>query len=172
VTAEPLATTAPAVQDAALVELERALRHCAKLMFSRALATHLPGGVRIDRASYACLVTLAERGELRLSDLAQRMELDVSTVSRHVRFLEGAGLVVRRSDPDDGRAALLALTPSGENALEIQLEARTAVLGEATQDWNDADRDALRSLLSRLAAATGRAGSCQGDPVPTNSLRP
>ncbi len=153
-TAEPAAALVERAHDPGLVELERALRHCAKLIFSRALATHLPGGVRVDRAGYMCLVTLSERGELRLSDLAQLMTLDVSTASRQVRGLEDAGLVVRRGDPDDRRAALLALTPAGERALQIQLEVRTGLLGDAMADWTDSDRDTLRRLLSRLASAT------------------
>ena len=153
-TAEPAAAVAEPAHDPGLVELERALRNCAKVMFSRALATHLPGGVRIDRAGYICLATIAERGELRLSDLAQLMTLDVSTASRQVRGLEDAGLVVRRGDPEDRRAALLGLTPDGERALQIQLEARTGLLEDAMADWTDQDRDTLRLLLSRLASAT------------------
>ncbi|MBP6489653.1 MAG: MarR family transcriptional regulator, partial [Ilumatobacteraceae bacterium] len=47
---------------------------------------------------------------VRVSELAQFLGVDTSTMSRHVKTLEGGGLVVRAEDPLDGRAAHVGLT--------------------------------------------------------------
>jgi len=63
------------------------------------------------------LVELGEAGPLNLSELAKRMELDKSTVSRTIDSLVGSGLVERKEDPGNRRAVILRLTRSGKNQL-------------------------------------------------------
>jgi DNA-binding MarR family transcriptional regulator len=50
-------------------------------------------GIRMDRANYSVLVRLGSLAPVRLSDLAQDLGVDVSTVSRQVQSLEQKGLV-------------------------------------------------------------------------------
>ena len=63
-------------------------------------------GLQLDRTSYWLLRLLGENDKLRLSELAQRQGTDVSTVCRHVRHCEDAGLVEREGDPSDLRVVL------------------------------------------------------------------
>ena len=46
----------------------------------------------LDFSTFVLLKTVAHRGPLRLSALASELALDASTVSRHVRSLESAGI--------------------------------------------------------------------------------
>ncbi len=64
---------------------------------------------------YAVLVNLSEAGgfELRMSDLADRLLLSRSGLTRRVDGLVKAGLVSRRACPSDRRGALAQLTPAG-----------------------------------------------------------
>lgn len=108
-------------------------------------------GVAVERAGYHVLRVVAERGSLRLSDLAHQLGVDASTVSRHVKTLEAQGMVARSGDPTDGRVARLELTPAGGEALRRLRAARHRLFAEILADWPAADRDALAPLLARLA---------------------
>lgn len=104
-----------------------------------------------DRAALGVLWVLAEAGESRLSDVAARLCLDPSTVSRQVRQLTDAGFVGRASDPDDGRAWRLDLTAAGRRVLADAQAGRRAALQAALTGWSATDRTALIDLLTRLA---------------------
>lgn len=88
---------------------------------------------------------------IRVADLADGCGLDASTASRHVRNLEEAGLIARAGDPADRRAARLALTPNGRDALDSSLRVRAELVSRATERWSDADRRRLAELLGRLS---------------------
>src|ERR1700726_1770605 len=64
-------------------------------------------GMSLDRASYSVLFRL-EEGPARLSDLAQRVGVDISTLSRQAHHLEAAGLVAKTVVEEDRRASLLS----------------------------------------------------------------
>jgi DNA-binding MarR family transcriptional regulator len=88
---------------------------------------------------------------VRATDLADHVALDLSTISRHLRGLEDAGLLTRSPDPDDRRASLLSLTDEGRVFLGDAVRARTAMLASATAGWPSADVSDLSELLARLA---------------------
>ena len=108
-------------------------------------------GLRIDRAAYPLLRRIGDEGPIRLSDLATRLAVDVSTASRQVKTLEAAGLVRREGDPDDGRASALTLTPAGEETVARLRRAWHDTIAELVADWPAADVDTLGRLLDRLA---------------------
>lgn len=122
----------------------------ATIRVGRRMRQRLPGE-ELEFSLIALLKTLAHRGALRLTDLAGDLDLDASTVSRHVRTLEERGLVARTTDPDDGRATRLALTDEGRERLEAGASRRRALIAELLEDWTPEDREALRRLLTRLA---------------------
>lgn len=106
----------------------------------------------LDRGGYWVLAKLASLAPIRLSDLSVALDLDPSTVSRHIKALWKAGLVGRESDPDDGRAALLTPTEAGHAALEASRGLRLRALAESMSSWTEADRGLLVELLERLVA--------------------
>lgn len=107
-------------------------------------------GVSIDASGYAVLSRAFEDGPSRLSDLAATLGVDVSTLSRQVNRLAAAGLLRRASDPDDGRASLLALTAEGKRTVEKLRQARLRSLATLVEDWSDEDVDTFARLLGRL----------------------
>jgi DNA-binding MarR family transcriptional regulator len=88
---------------------------------------------------------------MRATDLAEQTGHDVSTISRHLRSLEDDGLLARTPDPDDRRASLLEVTASGRDYLDRAVAVRTAMLADATGDWDPSDVATLARLLHRLA---------------------
>jgi DNA-binding MarR family transcriptional regulator len=81
-----------------------------------------------DRNEIACcgvsvsqcytLDTLGEHGEMSMVQLARKMFLDKSTMTRVVDGLIERELVVRRFDDNDRRLIYVALTPAGRKVLE------------------------------------------------------
>lgn len=79
----------------------------------------------------------APGGRLRRVDLAERLGLTASGVTRSLLPLEKIGLITRESDPRDARVGYAALTPAGA---ELALNATVVV--------DNISRDALRALPS------------------------
>ena len=105
------------------------------------------------RASYgSVLVPLFEEDGLRMGELARRARLSKQTMTTMVRLLERDGLVERRADPSDARAARIFLSrrartfrPAAEAVLaDLEREARRALGAAATAE--------LRTALRRLAS--------------------
>lgn len=107
-------------------------------------------GVRVEMPAAAILSTLADRGTLRPSALAELLHLDLSSVSRQVAALEREGWVGRERDPADSRAALLDLTPAGLDVLARVRAGRVAQLQALLPDWSDSDLAAFADSLHRF----------------------
>jgi len=88
---------------------------------------------------------------VRATDLTDATALDLSTISRHLRGLEDAGLLTRSPDPDDRRASLLTVTDAGRVFLADAVRARTAMLASAMAHWPADDVATLSHLMTRLA---------------------
>jgi DNA-binding MarR family transcriptional regulator len=110
-------------------------------------------GAPVTPAGLALLRLVQDQGPLAPSALAARLSLDVSTVSRQLRPLERAGLLERRPDPSDARAAQLRIAPRGRALLERIREVSLNDFAVAMGDWPAKDREQLASLLARLRAA-------------------
>ncbi len=109
-------------------------------------------GVRLDRAGAALLHKLsAVPDSLRVTDLADLLGVDTPTVTRKVQQLEREGMVIRQTDPDDGRATRIRLTPAGRRTLERVRRARRAWIDQLVEGWDDDDLSTLATLLARFA---------------------
>jgi len=132
-------------------DLERSLTRVARSMLRLQVPPEvLPAGVTLNRSGHWVLARLAEQSPARLSDIAESLGLDISTVSRQVRDLVMADLMTKVPDPADGRASLLSLTPRGEAVLRAVSESRRDALAVAVAGWTDDERAALAAGLARL----------------------
>jgi DNA-binding MarR family transcriptional regulator len=104
----------------------------------------------LEAAAYGLLGLLADGGDVRAADLADRLGLDKSTVSRQVTQMESLGLIQRVPDPQDGRARLIHITDEGRSRVRQLRAARGRWFGEALEHWPAADVDTLAVLLKRL----------------------
>lgn len=137
-------------------DLAARLEHTVRLLGKRIYLAS-PGQLRgicpgLDKASLPLLAALEERDDARPSDVASAVELDLSTVSRHLRHLGQLGLVSRRPDGEDGRACRISLTARGRDSLSMVRASRTAMLDEVFRSWPDAERLQMQRLLDRLLA--------------------
>ena len=89
---------------------------------------------------------------LRMQELAGRVVLSRTRVSRVVDELVRAGLVQRVADPDDGRAAFAVLTKSGRDELRRTAPAYLAgIEAHFTGLLADEERAVLAQALGRVA---------------------
>ncbi|MGH3797403.1 MAG: MarR family winged helix-turn-helix transcriptional regulator [Pseudonocardiaceae bacterium] len=133
--------------DALAHELARLMR-----LFERAradFATQCRDGV--ERAAYVLLAHLVADGPYRLSALAEAVYSDPSTVSRQVAHLVQRGLVERRPDPQDGRAARLSATEDGRRAFAEHRRIRNEHTAALLAGWPARDVHRLVGLLDRLS---------------------
>jgi len=123
--------------------------------------SRLPVDEPVDKAGLAVLHETSQMGIARPSDLAAKMHLDVSTISRHLQSLEHQGMVQRSTDPDDARAQRISISAHGSDVLARVLDHRAATIRDAIAHWSAADRRALRQFLHRLAGDLSQvAGPC------------
>jgi DNA-binding MarR family transcriptional regulator len=99
------------------------------------------------------LLRLSTCGPLRIGALAMALGIDSSTITPQLQRLERDGLVVRKADPSDRRAALVEITPSGQKLLTRLQRSRQAMLKEKLQDWSAHEREAVAAVIDRLASA-------------------
>lgn len=112
----------------------------------------------LEPGAFLVLHTVACHRPARPSEVADRLQLDASTISRHLRNLERAGMVVRSSDPQDRRAARVCVSALGQAVLDEGFQARRARVSAAFETWPAEDRHALVGLLTRLAEDLSRTG--------------
>jgi len=131
--------------------LERVIRRASLTRVHRRL--HAAARVRLDRSSYWMASWLADHESLRLSDLAEVLYTDLSTVSRQVQAAERAGLVERRPDPLDGRASRVRLTRRGRNAFERVRAAQRAEIVAVVREWPPEEQRTFAQLMERFATS-------------------
>lgn len=78
---------------------------------------HAAGAVPLQVYDVLLELDAADGRRLRMKDLAGQTVLTRSRVSKLIDELEAAGLVERCPDPNDGRAAVVAITTQGRRAL-------------------------------------------------------
>jgi DNA-binding MarR family transcriptional regulator len=88
---------------------------------------------------------------LRRIDLAERMGLTASGVTRSLLPLEKVGLVERQADPRDARVGYAGLTDSGQQLLAHALVSVEPVSQEATRAVPAEQMQPLLSLMGQLA---------------------
>jgi DNA-binding MarR family transcriptional regulator len=128
--------------------------------FIRAFGLHRPDqtacGQPVSVSEAHALMELADRVSLRPAELAQRLRLEKSTVSRLVRQLENRDWVAREPDLADGRAVQLRLTVAGRTAAEKLARARAekfdALIRALPEDQRDQIIEGFRTLVGVLDA--------------------
>lgn len=101
-------------------------------------------------ASLGVLSVISRHGELRMSRLAELLEVDMSVTSRHVAHLAERGWIDRLPDPHDKRSRLLRLTPGGADMLRAAQDRVAEALAHHLRDWPDEDVTEFSRLLDRL----------------------
>ena len=96
----------------------------------------------------------APLGRLRRVDLAERLHVSQSTITRMCLPLEKTGLVRREADARDARVGYVVLTDAGRERTGEAMATRERLAAEVFRDrWTDEEVKTLSALLGRLSSA-------------------
>ncbi|OUE24394.1 MarR family winged helix-turn-helix transcriptional regulator [Clavibacter michiganensis] len=101
---------------------------------------------------YKMLRVIRRCGSAHASAVADQLGVDRSVVSRQLRQLQDLGLVEVRTDAQDGRVRVLALTAEGRAGIEADDARGGSRLIHGLGGWTRADLDAFAGYLARLNA--------------------
>ena len=135
---------------AAITSLMRAHQ----IVLARVEATLRPLGVTVARYEVLMLLWFSRRGSLPMKVIGSRLQVHPTSVTNAVDRLEDAGLVTRSTHPEDRRAMLVALTPTGRELAERATKALNAEVFEQP-DLGPSDVRSLVDVLTRLRRDAG-----------------
>jgi DNA-binding MarR family transcriptional regulator len=98
----------------------------------------------------AMLSKLALQGPMRSADLSHYLQLDPSTVSRHINSMLDGGFVAKTTDDHDRRVQWIQITDTGRARLHARMNERITQIEKVTDGWSEADRELFSALLSRF----------------------
>lgn len=104
----------------------------------------------LTRAQWRVLARLRRREGINQTELAEILEIETITLTRHIDRLEAKGWVERRRDPSDRRAWKLYLDPSVRPILDKMRKLSEATREEALAGIAGADREQLIDTLLRI----------------------
>ena len=146
-----MTTPRPRPDDWRLAVWRRFLRTHAVMV--RALEQDLAADSDMPLAWYDVLLQLAEAPDrrLRMAELAERVELSRSGLTRLVDRLVGEGLVCREPSPDDARGTYTVLLPAGFERLRRAAPGHLAAIQRYfLAHFSDAELRELDALLRRV----------------------
>jgi MarR family transcriptional regulator, organic hydroperoxide resistance regulator len=123
-----------------------------------AVDRRLRGEFGISMGSFDVMQAIARTPACRVFDIARQLSITVGGTSKAVDRIEASGYLVRRSNPDDRRSSIIALTPAGTDlfgkasaAVDAELEIRlgSALSPRALQQ--------LSATIAKLRSACARA---------------
>ncbi|NKX50321.1 MarR family transcriptional regulator [Arthrobacter deserti] len=126
-----------------IFDLQRTVR-CA----ASAAARHTDLGPAVE----GVLRVIAGADGCRASDVAARLGVGPSALSRQAADLEDHGLIVRRPDPADRRAQLLSLSDAGREYLASAEQRRTGSIRELLSGWDEDRARAAARTIEDLSA--------------------
>jgi DNA-binding MarR family transcriptional regulator len=119
----------------------------------------------LERSAYLLLSRIDATGPMTARELADALQLEISTVTRQVAAMLRDKFVERIPDPAGGQARLLRMTEEGATRLAQDRTRYRSGLAKVIADWPDPECVDLYRLLRTL---NERIEDLQGTPWPRN----
>ncbi len=130
-----------------------------QLLMHRIASSHAPDlmevSVTMSQAKVLYLISAAQG--MRMSELAVRLGVSISTTSGLVDRLVDHGLLARHDDPADRRQVVVTITPTGSANLERFRELNAAQMRRLLARLGDSELDVVERAAALLAAAAADA---------------
>jgi len=134
----------------AVLRLIRAQSHLQNRFAAELGAVH---GLSVNELMLLMHLERTRGGRLRRVDLAERLDLSQSSVTRMLVPMEKVGWVDRAEDARDGRVTYVVLTPAGrqlaKDGARTLSQQSAALFGDL---WTEKEVETLARLLGRLTA--------------------
>jgi len=127
----------------------------------------------LTRAQWHVLAFLKHNEGIRQAGLAEIMDIEPITLSRHLDRLEKVGMVTRRADPEDRRAYRLYLGDEVQPLLDQMRGLAVGVFDEALAGVSPQEIDRLTAVLTTMRSnLSGKAPSdAMPDAAPSAAVR-
>ncbi len=89
-----------------------------QVFLARVEAILRPSNLTFARFEVLRLLAFSRRGVLPVGKIGERLQVHPASVTNAVQRLEQDALVERRTNPNDGRSVLAAITPAGRSLVE------------------------------------------------------
>lgn len=144
-----------------------------QLLMHRLVNHHLPEfmEVAVTMSQAKVLYAVLAAGSLRLTELAARLGVSLSTTSGQVDRLVEHGLLDRRDDPADRRQVVISVTAAGESLLDRFRELNNEQLLLLLERIDDDDLALVERAMAILAAAADLSGGPGRVPGPSSTDR-
>ncbi len=109
------------------------------------------GGFNVTPEHWTILVQLWNHDGLTQGELAERTGKDEPCVSRLIRNMLTRGLIIRKSDPQDGRKKRIYLTEQMKQEKDALIGLVQQTLAEATKGVGEEDVETAKNVLKRIA---------------------
>jgi DNA-binding MarR family transcriptional regulator len=130
-----------------------------ELLMHRIASSHAPDlmEVAVTMSQAKVLYLIAASEGMRMSELAVRLGVSISTTSGLVDRLVDHGLLARHDDPADRRQVVVTITPTGKADLERFRELNAAQMRRLLARLGDSELDVVERATVLLAAAAAEA---------------
>ena len=108
---------------------------------------------QLPDAEFRCLLLFGEERYLTAKNIALKMNVVKSRVSKIIDGLKKKNLIQRIADPEDSRVKLLSLTPAGQKKLNEIKEFMEEVHGQVLSQMAPDQRQAMLTNLDILKAS-------------------
>ncbi len=130
------------------------LTNWAARLFAREIDRKLTA-MGLSSAYMPVFFALAHGESLSQKALAERAAVEQPTMAATLKRMERDGLIARRPDPADGRAALVSLTPAAQQKLKGVRAAGQAVNEAAMASLSAAEQAQYLKLLRKVIGGLG-----------------
>ena len=123
----------------------------AKTVLARRFDNRLSfNGLGFSDFAILCQLQEAEDGKMRRTDLAERVGLTASGITRLLLPLEKIGVVKRETDSRDGRVSYVAITAAGRRLFNESLERAELLSQDLLPETDEAKLRELAAILIML----------------------
>ena len=120
---------------------------------NREAEARLKAEAKVSSAQAAMLFLLSRRGDRRMSDIGELLQLGAPAVTGLVSRMETLGLVEKKASATDRRSAVVSLTEKGAAMSDRADEVLRALNAELEARLGEEDSDTLHRVLTNLAQA-------------------
>lgn len=104
--------------------------------------------VGITELQLIILYTLSKKDNIRLNDLAEKLNMSNSTISGTIERLVSAGLVIRKPSKEDRRAVTLHLSEKGKEKLQEAFNDESLLLQRLQKVETTLAKEEIETLLA------------------------
>src|SRR5580658_5708255 len=125
-----------------------------QILLSRADDILRPFKLTFSRYEVLMLLLFSKRQQLPLGKIGERLQVGAASVTNAIDRLEASGLVVRQTNPADGRGVLGSITAEGKRLALAATAELNAALFEAV-DFPTREMNNLFKLLRTIRRSAG-----------------